>query len=285
MMMLAAVLFFSGVANAVEPPQSHKTLSQYDQVGAEVNGTLDIALLQQYLRETSSNTFSFLLWDTDGHQYVDMVRFLDATKGMQVNGGPLEVWVTLIPPSETNHWQNQSACARCPKSHPHPYGSADAGVFCCNETTNGADCYGDYCCVFPGVSDKCQGVKRCGTNLENRTACGSGDPGLPAHTMQCSIPRDSPLTKFNESALVNHSRGYLGCNDYVGWATILNKLAAVYPALVAVNIDDFVDSLTTVFTQVRHARDSHGGGGRFCAPGGSSCRGKGGVGSEECYWY
>jgi hypothetical protein len=29
----------------------------------------------------------------------------------------------------------------------------------------------------------------------------------------------------------------------------LNKLAAQYPALVAVNIDDFVDSLATVYTQ------------------------------------
>ena len=34
-------------------------------------------MLQRYLTETHSNTFSFLRWDTDGHQYLDMVRFLD----------------------------------------------------------------------------------------------------------------------------------------------------------------------------------------------------------------
>ena len=47
------------------------TLSQYDQVGAEVNGTLDVALLQRWMTETNANTHSFLLWDTDGHQYLD----------------------------------------------------------------------------------------------------------------------------------------------------------------------------------------------------------------------
>jgi hypothetical protein len=57
------------------------------------------------------------------------------------------------------------------------------------------------------------------------------------------------LTNFNESALVDHSQGYLGCHDYVGWATILNKLAAQYPAVVALNIDDFVDAVTTFYTQ------------------------------------
>jgi hypothetical protein len=47
------------------------TLSQYDQVGAEANGTLDVALLQRWMTETNANTHSFLLWDTDGHQYLD----------------------------------------------------------------------------------------------------------------------------------------------------------------------------------------------------------------------
>ena len=75
---LAALLCAGvGVAAGSQGLAGRKTLSQYDQVGAEVNGTLDIALLQRYLTETHSNTFSFLRWDTDGHQYLDMVRFLD----------------------------------------------------------------------------------------------------------------------------------------------------------------------------------------------------------------
>jgi predicted carbohydrate-binding protein with CBM5 and CBM33 domain len=44
------------------------TLSQYDQVGAEVNGTLNTSMLRAMISETNANTFSFLLWDTDGHQ-------------------------------------------------------------------------------------------------------------------------------------------------------------------------------------------------------------------------
>ena len=174
---LAALLCAGvGVAAGSQGLAGRKTLSQYDQVGAEVNGTLDIALLQRYLTETHSNTFSFLLWDTDGHQYLDMVRFLEATKDLKVDGAPLEVWVTLSPPSETYTWQNESECAKCPKSHPHNYGSAEAGIFCCNTTTNGEDCFGNYCCVEPGSTNGCQGVKRCGNNPENKSACGSGDP-------------------------------------------------------------------------------------------------------------
>ena len=74
--------------------QGGVTLSQYDQVGAEVNGTLDVALLQQWLTETNANTMSFLLWDTDGHQYLDMVRFLQSSADFKVGGHPIKVWVS-----------------------------------------------------------------------------------------------------------------------------------------------------------------------------------------------
>ena len=37
--------------------------------------------------------------------------------------------------------------------------------------------------------------------------------------------------------------------EQVGWGRILNKLAAQYPNVVTVNIDDFVDSLVHVFNQ------------------------------------
>ena len=32
----------------------------------------------------------------------------------------MAVWVTLIPPSETERWQNQSDCAKCPSDRPYP---------------------------------------------------------------------------------------------------------------------------------------------------------------------
>ena len=59
---------------------------------------------------------------------------------------------------------------------------------------------------------------------------------------------------------MDHSHGYLGCWDYVGWGTILNRLAVIYPALVAVNIDDFVDTVLTVYNQ-SYVVSSRGGGG------------------------
>ena len=61
------------------PLQQPKVLGQYDQVwsdgnysgDAERHGRLDTGLLLRWLNETNSNAMSFLLWDTDGHQYLD----------------------------------------------------------------------------------------------------------------------------------------------------------------------------------------------------------------------
>ena len=77
--------------------QRRQTLAQYDQVSAQAaghGGALDTKKLTGWLHETNANTMSFLLWDTDGHQYLDMVRFLEATKADE----DLEVWV--------NPWAN-----------------------------------------------------------------------------------------------------------------------------------------------------------------------------------
>lgn len=211
---LATLLCTAGVAVGSKV----KTLSQYDQVRAEVNGTLDVDMLTEWLEDSHANTMSFLLWDTDGHQYLDMVRFLEATKDRQ-GAAKIEVWVTLIPPSETEQWVNKSDCGRCPPDRPHPYGSATSGTYCCDNATatkvDHCDSKTPECCVAPGSVLGCQGIPRCGNNPENKTACGSGDPGLPAGTSLCSIPSDSPLTPFNESELVDLTQGYRGCNDYV----------------------------------------------------------------------
>ena len=61
-----------------------KVLGQYDQVwsdgnysgDAERHGRLDTGLLLRWLNETNSNTMNFLLWDTDGHQYLDSKRMM-----------------------------------------------------------------------------------------------------------------------------------------------------------------------------------------------------------------
>jgi hypothetical protein len=50
------------------------------------------------------------------------------------------------------------------------------------------------------------------------------------------VPANSPLTDFNETSLVYSSKGWKGCNDYEGWATIIGKLAKLHPQVVAVNI-------------------------------------------------
>jgi len=132
---LSAVVLAIGASSAAAPQR--KTLSQYDQVAAEVNGSLDLHKLQSWIKVTNANTFSFLLWDTDGHGYLDLVRFLadpDAQRTI-VDGAPLAVWVTLIPPSESQparHWDGPPpGCVSYPPSRPHPYGGAGTGGFCC----------------------------------------------------------------------------------------------------------------------------------------------------------
>ena len=273
LLLLLLVLQLARRAGAPAAP-SPKTLAQYDQVTAETGrghatpydpqGSLDAALLLSWLRETNTNTMNFLLYDTDGHQYLDMVRFLELTKDQAI-----DVWVTLIPPSETEgSFPKQppahSDCATCPRDMANPYGDSVHGIFCCNGTISGASCGVGVpvCCVFPGSGNGCQGVPRCGNNPHNQSLC---------EVSQCSVPADSPLTPWNETELVNSSLGFRGCNDYIGWAHILSRLAGQYPAVKVCNIDDYVVTLK-LFTQSYSAaiRDAlHGGGGGTMGSGSS----------------
>lgn len=52
---------------------------------------------------------------------------------------------------------------------------------------------------------------------------------------KCQVPPDLPSTPFNETALFG-SAGYL---DYPAWGELLGRLAALYPHLVALQMDDF----------------------------------------------
>ena len=73
-------------------------------------------------------------------------------------------------------------------------------------------------------------------------------PPPPASEQRCSVPADSPLTPFNDTAFFNASDMYGngGCTDYRGWAALLGALGRQYPGqLHAVNIDDFTSNLDT----------------------------------------
>ena len=72
---------------------------------------------------------------------------------------------------------------------------------------------------------------------------------FPPGAERCSIPADSPLTKFNESALVDQSKGWRGCDDYVGWGKIIGKLAQQFPMLTVLNIDDFTSNIPAIFSE------------------------------------
>jgi hypothetical protein len=72
------------------------------------------------------------------------------------------------------------------------------------------------------------------------------------------VPADSPLTNFNETALIDSTMGWKGCNDYVGWAVILGKVAALYPQLTTLNIDDFSLNVPTNFNESKVAQIQKG---------------------------
>lgn len=74
-------------------------------------------------------------------------------------------------------------------------------------------------------------------------------PSAGTNITRCSVPADSPLTSFNESALFNASLGNRGCLDYVAWCDVISRLGQRWPHLDAINIDDFSSNTGTTFTQ------------------------------------
>lgn len=196
----------------------------------------------------------------------------------------LEVWITLIPPSETLHpplpAPNFTDCVHCPTSKPFLYGGggfdgypATGGGFCCPvQSIDHEHCPSAECCLAPiPGSVGCEGILRCDNNPHNHLAC---PPNQTAHWMlpvarrrrvpptrqhhlspvpegeeYCSVPANSPLTSFNESAMMNTSKGWRGCDDYEGWGQIIGKLAKQYPMLRTLNIDDFSSNVPQVFTE------------------------------------
>ena len=68
------------------------------------------------------------------------------------------------------------ACASCPASRPHVYGSGAAGLYCCHVPVAGGHCDSTVeprgpCCLWPGSAEGCQHSVRCGANPKNETPC------------------------------------------------------------------------------------------------------------------
>jgi hypothetical protein len=66
-------------------------------------------------------------------------------------------------------------------------------------------------------------------------------PGSEAVEDGCQVPHDHPLTHFNETELFG-PRGY---GDFAAWGELAGLLAVQYPHLVALNIDDLTDHISS----------------------------------------
>ena len=65
------------------------------------------------------------------------------------------------------------------------------------------------------------------------------DPDPATTKFNCSLPEESALTAWSEADFFKSGLGIASCKDYLGWASLIGRLAQDYPQLVAVEIDDF----------------------------------------------
>jgi hypothetical protein len=151
------------------------TRAQWVQVRSTASDAEDA--LVHALLDTHTNTLNWHIGEHPDAQpgsssfrdYLELVKFLEHTRNLCVDGRHLRVWATLVPP-------------------PIPSRAVDRN--------------------------------------------------------NCSLPEDSPLTPWNELALFGAGPGgdtASLCTDYLGWGSLLGRLAQDYPHLVAVGMDDFGD--------------------------------------------
>jgi hypothetical protein len=76
------------------------------------------------------------------------------------------------------------------------------------------------------------------TTIPNPYNIGNCDP---ATGFYCALPEESPLTAWSEANFFRSGLGIASCQDYLGWASLIGRLAQDYPQLVAAMIDDFFD--------------------------------------------
>ena len=78
-----------------------KSLGQYASLPKNSDGRMDLQKLLFQLKITYTNTYSFLLDDTTGDNYLDLVLLLDYLKTSTGKDLGLKLAVTLLPPSES----------------------------------------------------------------------------------------------------------------------------------------------------------------------------------------
>ena len=105
-------------------------LGQYASPPHDAQGRMVIPTLLKQLADTNSNTYNVLLWDTDGSDYLDLVRLLNATSETDDTNATttptLRIWVTLIPPSEATPI---NATMKCSVAVDSPLTSFDDTMF------------------------------------------------------------------------------------------------------------------------------------------------------------
>lgn len=249
---LAAVAGWAAVSRAwAARPAS--TLSTYGWGGYTWGGGVDAhgygscRQLRSDLVAHGANSYNFLLYDSAGADYLRAVECLGAfhTDPLVVGSVPLSAWITLIPPPETSV-----------RGSPFPLPETRARRRLASPCVVHMSWYG--LLRFAGSSNIAP--------HRTRTACPtlSPPPPLPARWARppvaplqldqcvhnksracCSVPADSPLTDFNETALLNESMGYSGCHDHRAWATVVGRVAVQHPALKHLSVDDLVHDFVT----------------------------------------
>jgi hypothetical protein len=78
------------------------------------------------------------------------------------------------------------------------------------------------------------------TSLPSRAAPNCTHPvSTKDPNFYCGLPEESPLTPWSEAAFFKQGLGIASCEDYVGWASLIGRLAQDYPEqVVALYIDE-----------------------------------------------
>jgi hypothetical protein len=159
------------------------------------------------LRSTRSTMYQYIIWGTTNQSYLTFVELLEATRVTKIAGQPLQIWADLIPPSESP-LHNHSTCSVPANS---PLTDFDELSFF---------------------------QEKDGMKVSTRVL------NLYEYS-EYSSTKSSPLIYSFVPKLNNNNfrrvlvRAFQACTEYLAWAEVLGRLAAEYPQLRLVGIDDF----------------------------------------------
>ena len=142
--MATPLLFTSLFVASIVGAGAVKMRAQYDSPPA---AAAERALLLAGLNASHSDAYNVLLWDTDGANYLQMLELAQA-----VQGTPLQLWVTLIPPTETT----DGRCSHAADSPLTPFNDSAylnpaRGPGGCNDYAGWSRLIAALAGVFPGV--------------------------------------------------------------------------------------------------------------------------------------